>query len=111
MARTRIGDSRSRNASNSECCRARLRQLRLAHTAVRIRLENPALLPELAASLVSRLDAVVVKLNERDLEVNLLGSHETSQMRVELEQRLNVWRLGHPFALVSIVDDDEPGAA
>jgi hypothetical protein len=67
--------------------------------------------PDLAASLSSRIDAVVSEVNERELEVNLLGSYMTSQLRLELERRLSIWRLRHPFAVVSIVDDDDPDAA
>jgi hypothetical protein len=78
---------------------------------VRIRVENPAYLPELAASLLGRIDAVVSELNERELEVNLLGSYMTSQLQVELEHRLSIWRLCHPLAVVSIVDEDDPDAA
>jgi hypothetical protein len=78
---------------------------------VRIRLENPAYLPDLAASLSSRIDAVVSEVNERELEVNLLGSYMTSQLRVELERRLSIWRLRHPLAVVSVADEDDPDAA
>jgi hypothetical protein len=78
---------------------------------VRIRVENPAYVPDLAASLSGRIDAVVSEVNERELEVNLLGSYMTSQLRVELEHRLSIWRLRHPLAVVSIVDEDDPDAA
>ncbi len=78
---------------------------------MRIRVENPAYLPELAASLSSRIDAVVSEVNERELEVNLLGSYKTSRLQVELEHRLSIWRLRHPLAVVSIVGEGDPDAA
>jgi hypothetical protein len=76
-------------------------------SAVRIRVQNPGLLPDLAAFLRSRIDAVVEELNEHELAVNLLGSRERSQMKVELERRLSGWRLRHPLAVVAIVDEAE----
>jgi hypothetical protein len=76
-------------------------------SALRIRVEDPAYLPELAASLSGRIDAVVMELNERELEVGLLGSYVTSEVRAELGHRLRVWRLQHPLAVVSIVKEEE----
>jgi hypothetical protein len=78
---------------------------------VRIRVENPAYLPDLAASLSGRIDAVVSAVNERELEVSLLGSYVTSQVRVELEHRFSVWRLRHPLAVVSILAEDDRDVA
>jgi hypothetical protein len=85
--------------------------LRRSSSAVRIRVENPAYVHDLAASLSGRVDAVVREVNERELEVNLLGSYMASQLRLELEHRLRIWRLRHPLAVVSIVDEDDPEVA
>jgi hypothetical protein len=71
---------------------------------MRIRIEEPALLPDLVATLSARIDSVVTQVNEHDLEVALLGSLAQPHLRDELERRLRPWRMRHPLAHVQIID-------
>ena len=52
---------------------------------------NSRLLPGLADSLAASTDAIVQRLNEKELEVGLLGSRDPEAMRREVEQRIRSW--------------------
>lgn len=55
---------------------------------MRIRVEDPTVLPDLAAELLRRVDTVVTQTGKDQLEVGLLGSRTTQANRAELEERL-----------------------
>lgn len=58
---------------------------------MRIRITDPSLIPDLVAFLRDRLDAVVEQIDERELEVNLIGSYGGDAMQMELELRIRAW--------------------
>jgi hypothetical protein len=58
---------------------------------MRIRLNNPSLLPDLVAFLEGRFDAVVTELADDELEVNLMGSYGHEAMQMELYLRIRAW--------------------
>ena len=69
---------------------------------VRIRVDDPAALPDLVEELSSRIDAVITEVGENEVELWLIGSRTTSADRAEMEERLrnrqaarhaNVWIL------------------
>ena len=71
---------------------------------VRVRIDDPHLLPDLRDTLAARIDAIVAETEECELEVSLLGSFGAHFQRAELESRLRAWRLEHPGARVQIRD-------
>ena len=56
--------------------------------AVRIRIDDPAALPDLVEELSSRLDAVITEVGDDEVELWLIGSLTTSADRAEMEERL-----------------------
>ena len=70
---------------------------------MRIKIDDPAALPDLVEELASRLDAVITEVNTNgEVELWLLGSRTASADRAEMQQRLetrtcalhaNVWIL------------------
>ena len=70
---------------------------------MRIRIDDPAALPDLVEELSSRIDAVITAVGEDEVELWLIGSRTTFADRAEMEERLrnrhaarhaNVWILG-----------------
>ena len=62
---------------------------------MRIRLNNPSLLPELVEFLETRTDAVVTETGADEVEVTLLGSYALDAMRMELYLRIRAWEAAH----------------
>jgi hypothetical protein len=62
--------------------------------AVKIRLDDPALLPDLMAELSRRIDTVVTRIGDDELEVSLLGSRASDADVAELRERLRAWGRG-----------------
>jgi hypothetical protein len=70
---------------------------------MRIRIDDPAALPDLVEELASRVDAVITEVNASgEVELWLLGSRTAAGDRAEMERRLegrkaardaNVWIL------------------
>jgi hypothetical protein len=58
---------------------------------MRIRLDNPSLLPDLVEFLETRTDAVVSEVADDAVEVTLLGSYALDAMRMELYLRIRAW--------------------
>jgi hypothetical protein len=58
---------------------------------MRIRLNDPTLLPELVEFLETRTDAVVTEVADDAVEVTLLGSYALDAMRMELYLRIRAW--------------------
>jgi hypothetical protein len=58
---------------------------------MRIRLNDPSLLPDLVEFLETRTDAVVTEVADDAVEVTLLGSYALDAMRMELYLRIRAW--------------------
>jgi hypothetical protein len=71
---------------------------------MRVRIDDPELLPDLVTALTARLDAVVETVGERELEVGLLGSRTQPHARIELQRRLRRWTARHPGVRVTLPD-------
>ncbi len=56
--------------------------------AVRIRIDDPAALPDLVEELSSRIDAVITEVGDDEVELWLIGSRTSSGDRAEMEERL-----------------------
>jgi hypothetical protein len=73
---------------------------------VRIRIDDPAALPDLVEELSRRLDAVITAVGDNEVELWLIGSRTTSADRAEMQQRLRNRRAAR-HAKVWILDDDD----
>jgi hypothetical protein len=72
---------------------------------MRIRVTDPALLPDLLEVLRSRIDAVATPVADDEIEVSLLGSFNRDAMRMELYLRVRAWEAGRRASgLVELVD-------
>jgi hypothetical protein len=69
---------------------------------MRIRIDDPGLLPELVAFLDSRVHLVVSAESDHEVEVGVLGSFADGG-RAELDAELQDWRRAHPEAAIEIV--------
>jgi hypothetical protein len=58
---------------------------------MRVRVTDPAALPDLMTFLQSRTDTTVEQIADGMLEVSLLGSHNTDAMRMQLYLRIRTW--------------------
>ena len=61
---------------------------------MRLRLSNPALIPDLVEFLRSRADVVAEEVSDDEVEVSLLGSYNSDAMRLELYLRVRAWEAG-----------------
>ncbi len=71
---------------------------------MRIRLNDPSLLPELVEFLQTRTDAVVTEVGDDEVEAMLLGSYATDALRMELYLRIRAWEAAHGGVGAEIVD-------
>ncbi len=69
---------------------------------MRLRVSNPALLPDLIEFLRSRLDAVAKQVSDDEVEVSLVGSYNADAMRMELYLRVRAWEAGRRAAGVEV---------
>lgn len=58
---------------------------------MRIHVSDPAFTDDLAVQLRSRIDAVVEKISEDELEVSLVGSLDVATMQMEIYLRIRAW--------------------
>jgi len=58
---------------------------------MRLRVSDPALVPELMEFLRSRLDVVAEQVGEDEVSVSLLGSYGSDSMRMALYLRVRAW--------------------
>jgi hypothetical protein len=58
---------------------------------MRVRVTDPAALPDLMTFLAAWTDATVEQIAEGALEVSLLGSHGLDAMRMQLYLRIRTW--------------------
>jgi hypothetical protein len=70
---------------------------------MRIQVNNPALLDDLAGFLRNR-GCVVEPVGERELDVFCLGSARYDHVRMELDLHLELWRAVHPDSEALIVE-------
>jgi hypothetical protein len=69
---------------------------------MRIRIDDPGLLPELVAFLDGRVHLVVSAESDHEVEVSVLGSFADGG-RAALDAELQEWRGSHPEAMIEIV--------
>jgi hypothetical protein len=62
---------------------------------MKIRIDDPTLLPDLMAELSRRIDAVVTQTGTDELEVSLLGSRSQRSNADELRERIAAWGRGN----------------
>jgi hypothetical protein len=58
---------------------------------MRLRVSDPALVPELLEFLHSRLDVVAEQTTANEVSLSLLGSYASDAMRMELYLRVRAW--------------------
>jgi hypothetical protein len=61
---------------------------------MRLRVSDPALVPELLEFLHSRLDVVAEQVAANEVSVSLLGSYAVDPMRMELYLLVRAWEAG-----------------
>jgi hypothetical protein len=61
---------------------------------MRIRVSDPAFVPEFLEFLHSRVDAVAERVGENEIDLSLLGSYAEDAMRLELYLRVRAWEAG-----------------
>jgi hypothetical protein len=61
---------------------------------MRLRVSNPALIPDLLEFLRSRLDVVAEEVSDNEVDVSLLGSYNADAMKIELYLRVRAWEAG-----------------
>ncbi len=61
---------------------------------MRLRVSDPAFVPELLEFLRSRLDVVAEQVTEKEVDLSLLGSYAEDAMRMELYLRVRAWEAG-----------------
>ena len=74
---------------------------------MRLRLSDPALLPDLLDFLQSSPDAVVDVVGEDEVEVSVVGSYRLDTMRMELFLRVRAWEAAQTArgAVVELIED------
>jgi len=74
---------------------------------MRLRLSDPALLPDLLDFLQSSPDAVVEVVGEDEVEVSVVGSYRLDTMRMELFLRVRAWEAAQTArgAVVELIED------
>jgi hypothetical protein len=58
---------------------------------MRLRVSDPALVPELLEFLRSRLDIVGERTGDHEVSLSLLGSYRSDAMRMEVYLRVRAW--------------------
>jgi hypothetical protein len=71
---------------------------------MRIKIDEPELLPDLVAILTASADTVVTPVSKYELEVALLGSRTQPYLYLELQRRLFPWRAAYPDACLEIAE-------
>jgi hypothetical protein len=69
---------------------------------MRLRLSNPALIPDLVEFLRSRADVVAAPVGDDEVEASLLGSYNSDAMRMALYLRVRAWEAGRRSTGVEI---------
>jgi len=74
----------------------------MSTAAMRLRVHDPDILPDLLAFLEGRVDVVVSQVGDDELEVSLLASMHVDAHRLELELRVRAWEEAHRVAAGSV---------
>ena len=61
---------------------------------MRLRVSNPALVPDLLEFLRSRTDVVAEEVSVDEVDVSLVGSYNADAMHMELYLRVRAWEAG-----------------
>jgi hypothetical protein len=69
---------------------------------MRLRVDDPALVPELLNFLSSRMDVVAEQVGENEVEASLLGSYAADAMRMELYLLVRAWEAGRSAGRASV---------
>jgi len=69
---------------------------------MRLRVSDPALVPELLEFLHSRLDVVAEQITANEVSLSLLGSYASDAMRMELYLRVRAWEAAQRSAAVAL---------
>jgi hypothetical protein len=69
---------------------------------MRLRVSDPALVPELLEFLHSRLDVVAEQTAANEVSLSLLGSYSLDAMRMELYLRVRAWEAGQRSKRVEV---------
>lgn len=74
---------------------------------MRLRLSDPALIPELLAYLERTPDVVTDVVSDDEVEVSLMGSYALDAMRMELYLRIRAWEAARASRepVVELVDE------
>jgi hypothetical protein len=75
---------------------------------MRLRLNEPALVPDLIEFLQSTPDVVVDVVGEGEVEVSLIGSYALDAMRMELYLRVRAWEAARAARGVAVELVDGP---
>ncbi len=73
---------------------------------MRVTVDQPGLLPDLVSVLTERVDVIATKESATEVAVSFLGSRTSPYDEVELERRLEEWRLDHPGVEVRVTAGD-----
>jgi hypothetical protein len=61
---------------------------------MRLRVSNPALIPDLLEFLRWRVDVVAEEVSDNEVDVSLVGSYNADAMNIELYLRVRAWEAG-----------------
>jgi hypothetical protein len=75
---------------------------------MRLRLNDPSLVPDLLEFLRSRPDVVVDVVDDDEVEVSLVGSYALDAMRMELYLRIRAWEAARRASAPSVELVDGP---
>ena len=75
---------------------------------MRLRLNDPSLVPELLEFLQSTPDVVVDVVGDGEVEVSLIGSYALDAMRMELYLRVRAWEAARAARGVAVELVDGP---
>jgi hypothetical protein len=74
------------------------------NAAMRLRLSNPDLVPDLIGFLESRVDMVAERVSENELEMSLLGSYNREARQLTLDLLLRAWEADRNAEAVVLLD-------
>jgi hypothetical protein len=69
---------------------------------MRLRVSNPALVPDLLVFLRSRADVVTEEVSGDEVDVSLLGSYNSDAMHLELYSGVRAWEAGRRSSGVEV---------
>lgn len=67
---------------------------------MRIRLNDPELVPDLLGFLSGSANCVVERVGDREVEVSLLGSYQLEMHNLTVDLLVRAWEASHPEATI-----------